>query len=472
MAKYDLQAINAYFEQLLDKIQTCLQVVNLYVLRCKIKEGTPLALWIACLDRLESELLRQWQTLQSEGIDALTLQQALWLGKQQKQKDGAFTLWFAFTKQILAYAMEMQASKENVWASYLVFYLSNREEWDMSPSWIEPPSQASLDEQLHIVQTFAEHKPYSLFLEFLSLIEIGAQYRPKIEDPTSALTNVKPSPSALSGAVASLQKGDINQLRQDITAFWQISSGGLLAFKNCLYYTNTKKIETYNKHAKVQFSDLINFAKQEAKLRSNVEAFIQRKPFQHMLLWGARGSGKSMSLHALGNAYSSQGVRLFFLEQDQIKDRFAIISQIAKRKERFIFCIDDAIWNIEMLGLWKNFLDETQNLETPCLVCVVSNRKELIQHGDLDMNKSESSHLLDERLALQDRFGLKLYYPIFDYNEWLPFISQYREKYKVEETSENLIKEIRKFAALQQYDQISKRTIQAFIKEYLKNRTT
>lgn len=172
----------------------------------------------------------------------------------------------------------------------------------------------------------------------------------------------------------------------------------------------------------IALSSLVGIDEQKAALLRNTERFLDHLPANNVLLWGARGTGKSSLIKALLNAYNSRGLRLIEVDKDDLLYLPEIIDDIRDLPQRFIIFCDDLSFeagerNYKSL---KSVLEGS--IELPpgnVLVYATSNRRHLLPEY---MEENRESHLLEgelhyadaieEKISLSDRFGLWLsFYP-------------------------------------------------------------
>lgn len=181
----------------------------------------------------------------------------------------------------------------------------------------------------------------------------------------------------------------------------------------------------------VGFDDLVGYKRQIQALQVNVERFLAGKPAVPMLLYGARGSGKSSSVKALRTHYAAQGLRLVEVLSEGLEQLPELLEVLAPLPYRFIVYLDDLAFASEDQRFHKlKALLEGAVYERPSNVLVVatSNRRNLVtQHWsdrpDPDANDPASWDTLQDKLALADRFGLVLTFPPFDQQRYLEAVA-------------------------------------------------
>lgn len=179
----------------------------------------------------------------------------------------------------------------------------------------------------------------------------------------------------------------------------------------------------------LSFSDLYGVSRQEGLFRANLEQFLKGSPANAVLLWGARGTGKSSMVHAALNAYHRDGLRIVEVDKGQLGDLPSIVDAVRHAPFRFlVFCDDLSFAEGERASsALKSVLDGTlENLTENVLVVCTSNRRHLVPEPSSDNQSSviiegELHHgdAVEERIALSDRFGLWLSFPTYPQDTYL-----------------------------------------------------
>lgn len=177
----------------------------------------------------------------------------------------------------------------------------------------------------------------------------------------------------------------------------------------------------------VTLDSLIGYELQKEQLRDNVEAFVQGRGCNNMLLYGDAGTGKSTSVKAILNEYSAQGLRMIEIYKHQFGLLSEVIRRVKHRHYRFIIFIDDL--SFEESEVEYKFLKAVieGGIETKpdnVLICATSNRRHLVQETWRDRDDMEHngdihrSDTMQEKLSLAARFGCSINYSAPDRRLW------------------------------------------------------
>lgn len=171
------------------------------------------------------------------------------------------------------------------------------------------------------------------------------------------------------------------------------------------------------------FDDLIGLNRQKAQICENTEAFLKGRAFNHMLLYGDAGTGKSTSVKALLNAYRDQGLRLIELKKEQMHLLVDVARSLTGRALKFLVFIDDLSFEEHETGykyLKAAIEGGMEELPDNMMLCVTSNRRHLIRETWKDRSDMEydgdvhRSDTLEEKLSLAGRFGCAINFSVPD----------------------------------------------------------
>ncbi|MDD2789150.1 MAG: ATP-binding protein [Sulfurimonas sp.] len=189
------------------------------------------------------------------------------------------------------------------------------------------------------------------------------------------------------------------------------------------------------------FDDLIGIHRQKEALIENTERFLDALPSNNVLLWGARGTGKSSLIKALINTYAAKGLRIIEIDRDDLDDLIEIADMIRHLPYKFIIFCDDLSFDEGEKGYkgLKRILEGS--IESPpenVKIYATSNRRHLMPEyqsdnegttlgNDGEIHYSDS---VEEKISLSDRFGMWLSFYHGNQVEYLEVVDSYFKEYQ------------------------------------------
>ena len=206
-----------------------------------------------------------------------------------------------------------------------------------------------------------------------------------------------------------------------------------------------------------ELEDLVGVDRALDRLVANTEQFLAGLPFNHVLLHGERGTGKSSAVRGLLERYAERGLRIVEVHRADLLDLPDVLEILARAPQRFLVFCDDLSFDAGDPGYRELKAALEGSLAAPAPnVCIVatSNRRHLIQErvadnaqigldaaGDLQVGET-----VDEKLALSDRFGLVIGFYAFDQDAYLAVVKHYAAKAGLEMPWEELRAEALRWA--------------------------
>ncbi|WP_345994065.1 ATP-binding protein [Sulfurimonas sp. HSL-1716] len=215
-------------------------------------------------------------------------------------------------------------------------------------------------------------------------------------------------------------------------------------WKNC-YGAIWRAKKEYLKPVKnidgITFDDLVGIERQKKEIIRNTERFLDDLPSNNVLLWGARGTGKSSLIKAVLNEYGTRGLRIIEIDRDDLDDLIEIADLIRNLPYKFIVFCDDLSFEEGEKGYkgLKRILEGS--IEAPpenVKIYATSNRRHLIteyqrdNEGTVIGNNGELhySDSVEEKISLSDRFGLWLSFYHGTQAEYLKVVDSYFKEYE------------------------------------------
>lgn len=230
-------------------------------------------------------------------------------------------------------------------------------------------------------------------------------------------------------------------------AFRVIPSGELPQKKTTHHSSQLLPITNMNKK---RLADIVGYETQKQKVVENTRAFLDSKPANNVFLYGDMGTGKSSTVKALVNEFYEQGLRVIEIYKHQFSFISDIISRLARRNYKFILYLDDLSFDdfeVEY-KYFKAIIDGGLEVKPDnVLIYATSNRRHIIKENysdgnDIDaMDELHKSDTKNEKLSLVARFGLSIYYPSPDQQEFLNIVHEIAKRYSLDMDIQQLDKQ-------------------------------
>ena len=217
-----------------------------------------------------------------------------------------------------------------------------------------------------------------------------------------------------------------------------------------IWKTNPDQLIDLENSTLLTLEMLIGINHNKKVLYNNTLQFAKGFSANNVLLWGARGTGKSSLVKLIHNKISSDynSLKLIQVKKEDISslDRLlSILKQIQNNLNFIIYCDDLSFsdenddFKILKVLLDGGLIEKPRNVIFYC----TSNRKHLIPR---DMSENVSSSIsptqeVEEKVSLSDRFGLILGFYPFSQDQFIEMIINYKNNYKIPISDDETIKE-------------------------------
>lgn len=190
----------------------------------------------------------------------------------------------------------------------------------------------------------------------------------------------------------------------------------------------------------IRFDDLLGIETQKELFVNNTKRFLDNKPSNNVLLWGARGCGKSSLIKAALNEFKNDGLRVVEIDRDDFDD-FLEISDILRREPyRFIIFCDDLSFDDGergYRGLKRTLEGSIEAVAKNIKIYATSNKRHLVSeyHSDnssVSVGKNGEIHYgdtVEEKISLSDRFGLWISFYHGDKNDYLRLVDNHFKEF-------------------------------------------
>ena len=189
---------------------------------------------------------------------------------------------------------------------------------------------------------------------------------------------------------------------------------------------------------RVNIDDLLCIDAQKAEVLRNTTQFVQGLPANNVLLWGARGTGKSTLIKAAFNAFIDRGLRLIEVEKEHLVDLVEIVELLEGRQERFLLYCDDLSFDADDAGYKSLKAVLEGSIAAPAdnvLIYASSNRRHLLPESKAE---NQDVHIVDgeihpgeaieEKISLSERFGLWLSFYPYTQEQYLAIVGHWLDR--------------------------------------------
>lgn len=190
----------------------------------------------------------------------------------------------------------------------------------------------------------------------------------------------------------------------------------------------------------VSFSELVGIDDTISAVAGNTEQFLSGLPSNNVLLYGPRGTGKSSVIKAALNRYAVMGLKMVEMPRDTLRHILDLAGFLRDRDGQFIIFCDDLSFedNEQSYRSIRTVLEGgLQARPANMLIYATSNRRHLMSEKSQDNlpagggGELHPEEAREERLALSDRFGLRLGMQYFDMETYLKIVENYAKLGKI-----------------------------------------
>ena len=213
-------------------------------------------------------------------------------------------------------------------------------------------------------------------------------------------------------------------------------------FKNNNYFIfipKANKIESIEVNLNIKFDELLEINSQKEIVLKNTQNFVEDQPSNNILLWGAKGMGKSTLIKCVidhVNSKSKSQIKLVEVLNNNINNLIDIVYQLSKIKYKFIIYIDDISFKKDEsdFRLFKtlvegSLLSHVKNIK----YYITSNLRHLSHKGELNIvNDLESKESNQNLISLSDRFGCWVGFHDSNQEQFLRIVKYYLKKSSID----------------------------------------
>jgi predicted AAA+ superfamily ATPase len=173
---------------------------------------------------------------------------------------------------------------------------------------------------------------------------------------------------------------------------------------------------------------------QKAALLQNARRLAAGHAAHDVLLWGARGAGKSAVVKAVVGALQAEGAAIALIEVagDRLESLPALFADIADVPRAFILFVDDLGFDDGGAGprLLRSLLEGgAEARPANARLHVTANRRHIVPRDLAEQDSAINPRdVVDDKLALADRFGLSLGFHVCDQPTYVAMVAGYADK--------------------------------------------
>ena len=190
------------------------------------------------------------------------------------------------------------------------------------------------------------------------------------------------------------------------------------------------------------------------RLRENTDRFAKGLPANNVLLWGARGMGKSSLVKAVHAEVAARALlKLVEINRDDIRALPQLLNRLRGHSERFVLFCDDLSFDHDD-GAYKSLKaileGGIEGRPTNVLFYATSNRRHLLPRDMMENERSSAinpGEAVEEKVSLSDRFGLWLGFHKCSQDDYLEMVRGYAAHYRVPIADDELARRALAWAA-------------------------
>lgn len=194
-----------------------------------------------------------------------------------------------------------------------------------------------------------------------------------------------------------------------------------------------------------KLDELFGYERERNLILKNTEALLSGEGASNMLLYGDAGTGKSSTIKAVANHFSSKGLRLVEVRKKQLHLIPSVVEELSASPLKFILFIDDLSFssNDDNFSALKAILEgSVSTCGKNIAIYATSNRRHLVKEtmGDRTGDELHINDTLQETMSLASRFGLTITYQRPEKEEYLDIVKNLASQYGLDLSEEELFK--------------------------------
>lgn len=197
------------------------------------------------------------------------------------------------------------------------------------------------------------------------------------------------------------------------------------------YHWNGSVLASVHDFKPLPLDLIVGVDRQKSELYENSRRHAAGSAAHDVLLWGARGMGKSALVKSVVAALQDDGFFIALVEAaaNHIQSLPALFEELGASGRRYMLFVDDISFeqNDENARLLRSLLEGgVEARPNNVRLCVTSNRRNIVEReGGSQQDAHNARDAIDDSLALADRFGLKLGFQYPDQDAYLQMVGSY-----------------------------------------------
>lgn len=213
-----------------------------------------------------------------------------------------------------------------------------------------------------------------------------------------------------------------------------------------VWHTAPDRLEAVPNVNRIDIGLLVGIDRSRDTLLANTLQFAKGMSANNVLLWGARGMGKSSLIKAAHAEVSkqAQGLKLVEIQREDLPSIGRLLNLLRGQEIRFLLFCDDLSFDHDdsHYKSLKAVLDGgIEGRPDNVLFYATSNRRHLMPRDMIENERSTAispSEAVEEKVSLSDRFGLWLGFHPCDQDDYLAMIRGYCDALGIEISDDDL----------------------------------
>jgi uncharacterized protein len=214
-----------------------------------------------------------------------------------------------------------------------------------------------------------------------------------------------------------------------------------------VWHAEGARLEVVAKVNRVDLALLKGIERQRDTLLANTRRFAEGLPANNVLLWGARGTGKSSlvkAVHAAVCAERPRAVALVEIHREDIPTLPRLLAHVRGTARKIVVFCDDLSFDGQDAAYksLKAVLDGgIEGRPDNVVFYATSNRRHLMPRDMIENERSTAinpGEAVEEKVSLSDRFGLWLGFHNADQDTYFDMIEGYAKRFGLDISREDL----------------------------------